>query len=278
MTKGNFKIAFITIILAVILIFGGCSSSENKEETVGNETFKFDENKALSAEEFSTIYDASTPFKGSSVDLYGQVFYLEKTTEGVALQVNVNMGNRQDHIIAYHFDPNSDIKENEFVHIQGVIGDVYEGENAMGGTLSYPTISTYKVEKSSYAEVFSPAVKSIEVNQKQSQHGLNVEIKKIELAENETRVYFKISNESNTNMSFYSFNTKLIQGTTQFDEERNYEAGYPEVQSDLSSGVETEGIVTFKSIGKDEGFKITCEGNSDDYSKDFELFTFDIGK
>ena len=73
----------------------------------------------------------------------------------------------------------------------------------------------------------------------------------------------------------YSFDAKLIQNGKQYEEEPNYEADYPEVQTDLSVGVTTEGIITFQPI-EEAPFQIILPAYSDNFSENIADYTFDI--
>ena len=121
----------------------------------------------------------------------------------------------------------------------------------------------------------SPTNKTIKVDQTQESNGVKIKISKIELADNETRVFLSVDNQSGAASSFYTFNSKIIQGTKQYTEETNYEAGYDEIESDIPSGVKEEGVIAFKAI-KNKDFKFTCEGQSENYELDGDNFTFEI--
>ncbi len=260
------------ILLFIVLIFMGCSN-DSMEESI--QTFNPD--TILSKSDFDIMYSNPDSKKGASVDFNGRVFSIEKSDDGViALQVMSDIENHDKNIIVYYIGDTTSIKEDDLVNVQGVVDGSFEGENMMGGTVTAPMIITSKVEVTDYMKAVRPAIKTIEVNQEQTQHDFTLEIKKIELAEKETRVYVNIINNSNDNVNFYSFNSKLIQGKKQYEEEGNYEGDYPEVQSEISPKIESEGIITYGPIADNEPIKLNFEASSDNYDKEFKLFTFEI--
>ncbi|MBO8157855.1 MAG: hypothetical protein H0Z32_15635 [Bacillaceae bacterium] len=60
------------------------------------------------------------------------------------------------------------------------------------------------------------------------------------------------------------------------EEQYNYEAEYPEVQSDILPGVSSEGIITFPPLPEDASkFQLYFEGSSDNWELDFQPFVFE---
>jgi len=132
------------------------------------------------------------------------------------------------------------------------------------------------VEVSSYKDIAAPTLKEVvPSNNTIEQFGYSVTVNKIELAKEETRVYLTVKNNGSNKFSLYSFNTLIIQDGKQFEEQSNYDAGYPEVQTDLTKGVQTEGIISFPPIN-DGNFKLTLEGSSDNYEETLKPFEFEI--
>ena len=121
----------------------------------------------------------------------------------------------------------------------------------------------------------APTLKEIAVGQTQTQQGYSVTVDKVEFAETETRVYVTVNNGGDDNFHLYSFNAKLIQDNVQYEESPNYDADYPEIESDLLPGATSTGVIVFEPL-EQKDFKLYIEGYSDDYSVDFEDYTFDI--
>ena len=215
-------------------------------------------------------------FKGDNVEFFAKIFVEpEKDADGTYFQAYAN-NNSDRNVIVGIGDPDLDIKTDDIVFVKGTINDTFEGENAMGGIVTAPAIKAETVEISDYATAFAPAIKTVDVNQEINQHGYLLKLSKIEIAENETRLYLTIQNKSQDTISFYSFNTKLVSGNQQLEEESNYEANYPELQSDILPGVISEGIIAFPTLSESGQVKVFLEGSSVNYDLDFVPFEFDV--
>jgi hypothetical protein len=56
----------------------------------------------------------------------------------------------------------------------------------------------------------------------------------------------------------------------------NWDAGYPEIQSDILPGVTTEGIITYPKVPETGTIKVYMEASSDNYDLNFSPFEFEI--
>ena len=121
--------------------------------------------------------------------------------------------------------------------------DVHEGTDMFGANIQAPSILATLVEKSDYVIAFAPAIKVIEVNQEINQHGYSMTLERVEIAETETRAYLKIKNDSSSNIYFYSFDSVITQGANQISQEDNWEANYPEINSEILPGIVSEGML-----------------------------------
>lgn len=277
------KLITLMFFIASITVFSACGDQEASSSTgdsTGENVTSVEgsgEETLILADEFNLVYSNPKEYKGSNVEFYGKVFIEpERDNDGTYLQMYaLNQGSDGNTIVAIQ-DPNLDVSDGDIVYVKGVVGDVYEGTNAFGSTISAPSIIASSIEKSDYATAFSPALKVIDVNQEINQHGYSMTLERIELAADETRVYLKIKNDSSDNISFYSFNAVILQGTNQISQEDNWDADYPEINSDIFPGVISEGVVTFNSVDiEGENLKLVFEGHSDDYSLEFESFVFE---
>ncbi|MBS4177744.1 DUF4352 domain-containing protein [Bacillus sp. FJAT-49731] len=275
-------ISFLILISVLVLAACGETSSTDGNKGDKNEPMKKEkaaEAKLLTNEEFEKMFSDPKKYKGSEVDFYAKIFVEpERDSDGTYLQAYAN-NNDERNIIIMIKDPDIDVAAEDVIHVKGIIKDVFKGENAFGGQITAPAVLADTIEKSDYQTAFSPAKETIDVNEEQNQHGYKLVVEKVELADQETRVYVKVLNESEDKISFYSFNTKLVANGKQYEEEMNYDANYPEVQSEILSGVGTEGIIAFPKLPDDlDTFQLYFEGSSDNYELDFEPFVFDIKK
>lgn len=242
--------------------------AEEKEEPV---------NETVPIEEFYKVSQNPADYINANVEFYGRIFVEpEKDNDGTYLQLFADADNNQNVIVAIN-DPNLDVATEDIVYVTGHVHDVYEGENALGGTVSGPMIWADTIEVTDYATAFAQANQIIEVDEEKDHNGYKLSLQKVELADDETRLYIKVTNNTENSISFYSFNAKIVANDVQLDEQSNYQADYPEVQSSLLPDTSSEGIITFPEVPEDtESLKIHLEGSSDDWDLDIDPFVFEV--
>lgn len=281
-------------ILAMILAAGFClgaaacavtDSNESGEESTNTvssesqskETEELKGTTPLSESEIKQMYTDPEKFIDRTVTLTGKVFATPEIDEsGIYFQMFHDTENYDLNTIVAYADPDFELEDGDYVKLTGVVKGNFEGSNAFGGSVSAPQIIADTLEKSSYAEVVAPALKTITLTDSSStQHNYTISLTKVEFAKKETRLYFTVENGGKATFNFYSFNAKLVQNGKQYEEETNYDADYPEIQSDLLPGVTTEGIIAFPAIDQAD-FQVILDAYSDDFDEDFEVYTFDI--
>lgn len=231
---------------------------------------------ALSEEEIKQLYADPSLFTGRPIVLTGIVFTTpEKDTDNIYFQMFSDIENYEGNTVVAFADPNLDVKEDCYVRVIGTVGEKFEGESMTGAALSIPTVIASSVEVVSYMDAAAPTLKEVTCNMTQTQEDYTVTVDKVEFAATETRIYVTVSNSGTDNFHLYSFNTKLIQNNNQYEESPNYDADYPEIPSDLLPGATSTGVIVFEPL-EQKDFKLYLEGYSDNYSKDFEPYTYDI--
>jgi len=280
----------ICFVLAVLLTFlCACGSEERQEETASQQPNEVSDSAGQSSEEADAdavpltesetraMYSNPNDYKERIVELTGKILSApEYDNDGVYFQMYADPENLERNTIVMYPDPDIDLNEDDYLRIKGIVSGTYEGKNMIGGIITAPMIYANSLETITYQEAVAPALYTImSENLTQTQHGYSVSVEKIELAEKETRVYLKVENNGENRFNLYSFNSLIIQNGRQFEEETNYRANYPEVQTDLSVGVTTEGIFCFPAI-ENIDFQLVLDGRSEDYSEDIEPFVFDI--
>ena len=252
----------------------GQTTWENGQREIG--TYKNDVIVPLKDDELKSLYTTPDNYKYNCVEITGKVFAQpEYTDDGVALQMFQDYENSENNTIVYILDKDFKVKEGDYVKVIGIVGDTFLGENAFGGQVTAPTIAAREYSIVSYQDAVAPTTKSLDVNQTQTQFGYSITVQKVEYAETETRVYVKVDNQGSERFSLYSFNTKLTQNGKQYEEQMNWDAEYPEIQTDLLVGNSTEGIIAFPPI-EEGSFTIIFEGQSDNWEEDLQPYTFDI--
>lgn len=267
--KGEHKMKkFFVAILSMLLIFTLTACGDSSDS-------KSEEGRLLTEEEFQEMYSNPDEFIGDQVDFYAKIFVTpERDADGTYIQAYVDNDMDKNIIIGIE-DPNLDVSMDDIIHIIGTVKGSFEGENAFGGTVTAPSILASSIEVTDYATAFAPAIKTIEVSQEKAQHDVVITVEKIEIAETETRVYARVKNNSEYTYNFYTWSSKATIGSTQYEVQDNWEAGYPEISSTILSGVESSGIITFPKF---EGDSVTLhlDGISDNFELDFDAFVFDI--
>ncbi len=295
MKKKKYVLKTILIIVTLVTVMGltACvgimedvlSENESKEDLsddkesekeAGDSSDDKGEVVYIDESEIDYIYSDPSSYKGKYVILSGKVFgEPERDDEGVYLQMWQKPEEAENNtIIAY--EGNVDVQDGDYVLIDGEIKDEYKGENAFGGMITAPMILAKEMTVLSYQEAVAPTIKEILINEVQEQYGYEVVLEKIEIAENETRVYLTINNNGSSAFSAYSFNADLVQGSNQYEEDSNWEADYPEIQTDLRVGATTSGIFCFPAINLEEEFTVYIDASSDNYDEDIEEYQFVI--
>lgn len=231
----------------------------------------------LNESEIMAMYSSPDKFSGRSLELTGKVFgSIEYDEHGVAFQMWADPENNDLNTFILFPDTDFKIDEGEFVRITGTVDSAFQGQNAFGATITAPLILASQVEIVSYADAVDPTIKTITPEgSTQTQYGYSVTVEKIELAEKETRVYLKIENNGSDKFSLYSFNSLLVQNGQQYEEQKNYNAGYPEIQTDLVTGVSTQGVICFPAV-EPNGFQLRFEAHSENWNESLEPYVFDI--
>lgn len=265
------KRKIITLVLAVMmaLSFVACGNTPENNSS--------EENEKMTEQEIEQLYADPKKFEGRSIEIYGQLLNSpEKDDSGIYFQMWADPENANLNTVVYFDDPDFQVEVENYVKVSGVVGKEFEGENAFGGTVTAPTIIADSVEVVSYTEAVSPALHTYEFdNLVQDQYGYSVKIDKVELAENETRIYLTVNNNGSDKFSLYSFNSSIIQNGEQFNEQDNWAANYPEIQTDLNVGASTNGVIAFPAI-ENANFQLILDGYSSNYNENIEPYTFDI--
>lgn len=239
-------------------------------------TYKDDIIVPMNGTELKRFYATPEDYKNHCVEIIGVVFTAPEYDEnGVYLQMWGDIKNSNNNIIVYIPDTEFEVHEGDYIKTVGIVGDQFTGTNAFGAEVTVPTITAREYEVLSYVDAVSPTLQSIEINKTLTQYGYSVTLQKVEFAEQETRVYLKVDNDGTDKFSVYSFNAKITQDGKQYDEQDNWEAEYPDIQTDLLVGNTTEGIIAFPAL-EAKAFTLLVEGRSDNWHEDIKPYSFDI--
>lgn len=268
------KYLFLVLTLASALFISACGDTNGQE----GQKNKQETNKVLAEEDFAKMYTKPKDYKGYELTFTGKVFTTpEKDEDGIYLQVYADPANNEYNTLVAYANPTFDVQADEYITVKGTVKDEFKGENALGGTIIAPMIVASTIEKVDYITAVAPTLDTLEINQEIDQHGLKINLEKIEFAKTHTRVYLTATNDSSDSVSLFQYSAKLIVGNKQYEQESIYEADYPELQSDILVGVESEGIMTFPALDPTTtSLQFILEGSSDNWEIDFDPFTFKV--
>lgn len=255
------------------------ANKEPKTEVKQERVVKAVDSSPLTKQEYEELHTTPKKFKGRTVEFYAKVFTTpERDKDGVVVQAFADPKNSELNTIIVYPDPGFVVNNGDYIHVVGAVTDEFRGSNLMGGPITAPVVLADTFEITDYITAASPALKTVEVDQEIVQHGYKMQLDKVEFAEDETRVYLTITNDSKSSITFYDFNAKAVQGTKQYETAYNWEADYKEVQSDILPGVISDGIVLFEGMDVGGGdVRFFFEGRSDNWNLDFKPFEFVVG-
>ncbi|KAF1677802.1 zinc ribbon domain-containing protein [Bacillus sp. SKDU12] len=265
-------ITFILAIVIIFIIFANIGNDTDSQASTSSDSKK--SAKTVQKADIEKLYTNADQFKNYKVDLYVKVFDVEQDDNGTYLQGYNNPEKLSKNTIIMSDDSNLDIKDDDIIHVVGTVKDKFDGENALGGSVSAPRIVADSIEKSDYATAFAPAQKTINVNKTQNQHGFALTLQKVELAEKETRLYVNIENKSKDEINFYKFNAKITADNKQIEPKSDL-SEYPKIQSEILPGVKTEGVIAFPKI-ESKTANIILDGSSENYDITINPFTFEV--
>lgn len=277
--KKFLKIVLISVLVFIVLLIllVACSDSDSSGSSINSEV---KEKGVLKKEDYDKIYTDPEKYKGYKVKLTGQVFSEpEKDDEGVYFQMFGDPENSEKNTMVASKDTSLKLKGDQYVEVEGIIVDEFEGENAFGGEVTAAAVKASKVKVIDFITATSPTQKTIDVGKTIDQQGLVVQVQKVELAKNQTRVFVKITNNSKMDASFYSSESKLIVNNKQLETEYldSEESGLQEVQSEMLPNIENEGVLIYPALPNDtKQVKLSIDASTEDYDVEFQPYTFDV--
>ncbi|AHA30805.1 hypothetical protein [Exiguobacterium sp. MH3] len=280
--KKFFKIVLIVlaVLIGLLVLLVACSDSDTESGKGKSGTKSEIKSKGpLAEKDYEKMYTDPKKYKGYEVTVRGKVFSEpEKDEDGVYFQMYGDPENAEKNTMVAA-DTSLKIKSEQYVEVKGIVVDEFSGENAFGGEISAAGIRAESVKEISYIDAMAPTKKTIELNKVVDQHGLKVELQKVELADNQTRVFVKITNKTNVNATFFDSGSKLVVGNKQLETEYldSEESGLAEVQSDILPGIETEGVMIYPAVESGTtSMNLLIDASNDNYDIDFAPYTFEI--
>ena len=267
----------ISLIMIIVFIFGDFSTVQIDIANDSQMSTETTNDEYVSDTEVDMVYGNPDVYIGKNIKISGQIF-TQPQNDGstIYFQMWQDPINAENNTIVSVANQDLDMQNGDYVIVYGEIYGTYYGENAFGGMVTGLQIKANNVEVSDYITVVSPTENIKEVSLSEEQYGYSITVQKIEFAENETRVYIEIENNGTSDFSFFDFDSKLVQNGTQYEIQYNYEANYPEVNSEIMPGVTSSGVIVFPKISPSESFSLYFDGYSENYDETIETYQFNI--
>ena len=190
--------------------------------------------RQLKTEEWPLVLSDPNKFKGSQVTITGQIFNNpERDASLVVFQIFTDPEKSDGNTVVASRDAGLKVDKSQYVRVAGIVRGKFDGSNAFGGKVTAPIIDASKVEILSRADVLAPAFEVIQIDRTVTQHGLEVTLEKIELAQTETRAYVRVKNTTQTKANAYDYQAVIVQDGKQLKRKTAFNSGYPEIDDTL---------------------------------------------
>lgn len=267
------KHVLVLLCFLSLFLLASCSGDTSQETTTEEEKVYLEDSQ------INDLFSNPSDFTGKYVKLKGKIFTAPETDgDTAALQIWYDPVNAEQNYIVYTISSES-FNEDDYVLVDGKVDGEFEGENLMGGTVKSPLITNATVERSTYMDVVVPTIKEITPEKSKEQHDFKITMDKVEFADQETRIYLTLTNNSSQTIYAGVYGAKIIQDGKQIAADDNlgsaYEGNYPELDSEVLAGASASGIIVFPATDSEKDFKFVLPDiSSDDYEiefKDFEM-------
>lgn len=263
--------------LAVLGSSGGDSSGQDSGGK-GSPSDAVNSDQLFTNDNYGELFSDPDAYQGEQVDITGQLLGRPENSGGeLAFQMFADPENVEWNTVVYTEQTDLDLNTDDYVRVQGEVLGSFDGENAFGGGVIAPSIQASKVTSVSAGEAIDPAQEVREINQTLGDQGFDVTLGKIEFGEKSTRAYVVLTNGTKRGASFYTFDAKIQQGSTQADYLEDSYAYYDEEpQSELRPGVKTEGVVVFEPVDPDQPFELVVPWTSNNYNVNSKPIVFQV--
>ncbi len=258
------------LVIAAALSGGGGDANQSGGEQGGGEPAPEDAEgpgETFTRANYAELVSDPDAHEGAKIDVTGRVFTAPEIVEGeTAFQMFVDPTNSEWNTAVFIEEKDLELETDDYVHVVGTVRGSVEGENLFGGTVTAVGVEASKVEHVSAVSVVDPAQKTIQVDRTLTDQNFSITLKRIEFGEATTRAYVSAYNGTGTVAYFYNYDTKIIQGSRQFDQETTYDYEVKTPQSELNAGVRTDGVVTFGKVDPSQPMEVRFEWHSDNYN------------
>ena len=153
------------------------------------------------------------------------------------------------------------LHENDVISVDGKIGGYVTETNSVGNEMKVLLITDAKVTKSSYVDAVSPTQKELVCDLRREEKGFAITVEKVQFANDETRVFLKVNNNTTETMQFYELGATIVQNGQQFsvnnDQTSIYEGGLEGLPQEYLPGTQTSGVIIFPALDSNKDFQLT---------------------
>ena len=273
----------LVVGLALVASSGGGGSESagggaNSQNGAGPDVGGFGNTETFTNGNYAELYSDPKAHKGASVDITGQLLERpEESGDELAFQMFVDVENSDWNTVVYTDQTDLDLNMDNYVRVRGQVLGSMQGENAFGGSITAPTVQASKVSTVSAGQAIDPATEVRMINRTVGGQGFDITLQKIEFGKESTRAYVTLANNTNYGASFYTFDAKIVQGSTQVDYLEDSYAYYDEEpQEELRPGVRTEGVIAVGPVDPKQPFQLRLSWTSDNYNVNTRHVVFQI--
>lgn len=209
-----------------------------------------EELKELNPEQYGDATYEADSFRGSQVTSWAQILYDPQITEdGCYFSFRtVSPENSEDVLfgVAFWNGSTTDLCDGRYISLSGTIIGEYTYTDSYGYEDYGPAIYATKLELSSYAEIFAPAIFTLSPEVPAiSRGGCTMKLERVEFAQIETRFYLTVDNETGFDLVFYLDEITAYQDSRKYYWKENYDADNTILYNGVPSGEKQEVILTF---------------------------------
>ncbi len=268
------------LLLALALASGltACGGTNLSDEATEEEM------DYVSSEEIPDVFSDPDAYAGRYIVLTGQISKTidsEETQEQQAFQAYFDTQAYTGDYVVY-CSREIPVTENEYIAVEGKIVGAEPFETLFGEQRNILTIEAVSVTEKSYIDIVTPAIAVVmPQDATASQHDISVTVDKVEFAEDETRIWITMQNDSDKAVDIYPKNSLLLQDGAQYaynwDSMTLYETDETEPADRLLGGITSSGLLVFPAINIEEESQLYMEKfYSDDYEEEFDPFIITI--
>ena len=237
------KILFLLTIAFVLFGFGSISHS-----------FAVD---IITNDNFAVVGEEPEKFKNIWAKLSGVIENKQVFEDGIGYVFKVGGSDSARDTVWLGDLNNYNFSIGDCLIIEGKTGEVNELTNSFGNSFETPSVKIEKFSSIDCLEAIYPTIAENDVSQTQTSGRIVVTVEKVQLAEEHTRVLLTIENTAcgttgycmPMDLSFYSFNSILVQDKSQFKtDDFLFGVEYEKPNSDIPSGLVETGWVIFEPV------------------------------